>query len=277
MRIGLLALGLSVVLASFAPQVKAQNEGDKTTTVTIMPIKNVRAEVMAYLLTPQKQPSPIPEFKDKNGKVVKIKMSGIVDFPGIENITANAAKNELWVQGTPDSIRRLKEVVEFLDKPARSVEIKAQFVAVDEAEIAGLGIESDGGKKMIIFDQAFRDKLKDLVKANHAEVIQAAQITAMNNSTSTVTWNSNMALPPTDLQFTPTIQDDTVTMYLTPSINESNPLSMMEKPALFISTVVNLKRGDVSVTPLQQTTINKRAIFLLVSAQTISDQTALLD
>lgn len=287
MRIGLLALGLSVLLASFAPQVKAQDEGEKTTPVTIVPVKNVRAEMMAYWLNWEKQGVTTPIIKDKNGGTASSGTLDLIDFPGIESITADAAKNELLVLGTPESVRKLKMIVEFLDRPVRNAEIKAQFVEVDAAEIAGLGIveETDSkvktmsldGKNTVTYGQTFRDKLRALVENKRAAVIQSAQITATNNFTSEVSWNTYPTLASTKLQFTPTIQnDDTVTLYISLPIKESTPLPE-KMPSFYLSTIANVKNADVIVLPTKQTAINGRAIFLLVSAHVVQDQIALLD
>jgi type II secretory pathway component GspD/PulD (secretin) len=277
MRVGLLLLGLSVFLASFAPQVKAQNEGDKTTTVTIVPIKNVRAEMMAYWLNWEKQAVPTP-LKDSNGGMAYVHPNPS-DFTEIQSIVANAAKNELIIKGTHESVRKLKMIVEFLDRPIRNAEIKAQFAQVDESEMAGLGIDLQlaVGKRKSVFQNDFRDKLKALIATNRAGVLQAAQVTALNNLTATVSWSDYPTLPPTELQITPTIQnDDTVTMFLSPRFNRSTA-SFGETANVFAATVANVKNADVIVLPAKQTGINGRAIFLLVSAQVVQDKIALLD
>jgi type II secretory pathway component GspD/PulD (secretin) len=279
MRIGLLALGLSALLASFAPQVKAQNEDENKAQIYTVPIKNVRAEVMAVWVTPRKDVSPAPFKSDKNGGIEGVAVNQMFEFPEVESITADAAKNELIVKGTPEAVRKLKEIVAFLDKPIRSVEIKAQFVQVDESEMAGLGIDLQlaVGKRKSVFQNDFRDKLKALIATNRAGVLQAAQVTALNNLTATVSWSDYPTLPPTELQITPTIQnDDTVTMFLSPRFNRSTA-SFGETANVFAATVANVKNADVIVLPAKQTGINGRAIFLLVSAQVVQDKIALLD
>jgi type II secretory pathway component GspD/PulD (secretin) len=283
MRVGLLILGLSVLPASFAPQAKAQ-EDEKATTVYVMPVKNVRAEVMAYWITPRKTISPKSQKLDEKSFA---EVSSLGDIPGLESITANSTKNELWVKGTPDSVGKLKEIVAFLDRPIRNVEIKAQFVEVDAAEMAGLGIVEDTDSKVkttsfgktstIVFDQIFRDKLRTLIANKRAAVIQSAQMTTMNNSTSNVSWNSYATLPPTELRITPTIQnDDTITLYLMPSIKESTPISN-DMPKWFVSTVANVKKGDSILVQMKQSTLEGRMILLLVSAQVVQDKIELLD
>ena len=279
MKVVMLLLSWSVLFASFAPQAKAQNEGEATTPIAIVPIKNVRAEVMAWWVTPRKDAKPVPKTFDKNDRTPYTGAFDLIDFPGIESITANAAKNELWVQGTPEAVQKLRDIVGFLDRPVRSVEIKAWFVAVDVAEVAGLGIESkpDGAIGTIVFNNEIRNKLKILIGTNRAEVIQTAQITTLNNSTSSASWNSYAMLPPTDLHITPTIQnDDTVTMFLSPRINAPSPFPD-KRPGVFISTVANVKQGDVILVQMKPTDDGKRAILLLVSAEIIKDQAALLD
>lgn len=279
MRVVMLLLGLGVLLVPFATQVKAQDEGETSTQIYTVPVKNVRAEVMAYWLMPRRDVSPAPFKTDKNGGIAGVAVTQMFEFPGVESLTANAAKNELWIKGTPEAVRKLKEFVEFLDRPIRNVEIKTQFVEVDAAEMFGLGIEinPDGGINTVTFGQAFRDKLQTLIATKRAAVFQSAQITTMNNSASNMSWNSYATLPPTDLQVTPTIQnDDTVTLYLTPNIKALTPFSET-KPSWYVSTVANIKNGDVIVVATKQNAINGRLILLLVSAQIVQDQIALLD
>jgi hypothetical protein len=289
MKVVLLMLSLGVLLSSFALQAKAQGEGEKATQVYIVPIKNVRAEVMAYWITPRKDAKPVPKTFDKNDRTPYTGVFDLIDFPGIESITATAAKNELLVKGTPEAVQKLKEIIEFLDRPVKQVGIKVWFVEVDATEMAGLTgfqpkasptkfvAKTSNETNTFVFNNSFLKKFQPLIQSQRAKILQFAQVTTWNNSTAKASWNDNAVTPQMDLEVTPTIQnDDTITIYLTPKV-VSKKMSGEILSSQYISTVANVKADDVIVVSTLNLQGTERAVLLLVSAKIISEQEALLN
>ncbi|MEO6908172.1 MAG: hypothetical protein ABI210_09810, partial [Abditibacteriaceae bacterium] len=67
--------------------------------------------------------------------------AGSLEAPkGIGTIVAIDAQNALLVYGTADGVSQLRQIIDFLDRPIRQVEIEAQFVDVGTTDASAFGI-----------------------------------------------------------------------------------------------------------------------------------------
>lgn len=126
---------------------------------------------------------------------------------GVDRIVAIDAQNALLVFGTDEGVRSLQEIISFLDRPLRQVEIEAQFVTVRAGDSSAFGIQfnvnrngfiagSDpglpqtnfvtGGQQVGFVGPNFQAVLTTLVSQNRAKVITAPRVTTLNNLTASL-------------------------------------------------------------------------------------------
>ena len=136
-------------------------------------------------------------------------------------------------------MKRLEELIDVLDQPLRQVELQAQFVEINGADIKLFCIDSVGEGNVGFVRGNFTAKLNALIANGRAKVISAPRVTAINNMSATM----DAATPPTNgktptwaYNFTPTINgDDTITILF----QDKN------KPAeVKLNTIVNVRDGD---------------------------------
>ena len=135
---------------------------------------------------------------------------GVLEAPkGIGTIISIDAQNALLVYGTADGVAQLRQIIDFLDRPIRQVEIEAQFVDVGttDAKAFGLSISSrnsnstdtnsissnlgtvpaaDGGSSLTAKFGSFQATLKALVTNKKARIVNSPRVTTLNNLTATL-------------------------------------------------------------------------------------------
>lgn len=229
----------------------------QTHPVTALKIEHVRAEMMAEWFTP----SSISRVeKDEGNKDGGTKGVALADLPGLESVVAAPKENEIWVKGTPESITRLREIVSFLDRPVRAVDVKVQFVEVDKSEASNLGVAiADGAaRKAFVLSSEFQDKLTVLVNSRRARVLHASQVMASNNSEVKVSSPANAIAPGLEWSAIPTIQNDnSITLFFTPQIDS--------KPKLALTTVASIKAGDIMVLNIGNSDDEQREMLAVVA------------
>jgi len=135
---------------------------------------------------------------------------GVLEAPkGIGTIISIDAQNALLVYGTADGVAQLRQIIDFLDRPIRQVEIEAQFVDVGttDARAFGLSISSnnqdstdtnsissnlgtvpatEGGTSLTAKFGSFQATLKALVSNKKARIVNSPRVTTLNNLTATL-------------------------------------------------------------------------------------------
>ena len=135
---------------------------------------------------------------------------GVLEAPkGIGTIISIDAQNALLVYGTADGVAQLRQIIDFLDRPIRQVEIEAQFVDVGttDAKAFGLSISSnnadstdtnsissnlgtvpsgEGGTSLTARFGSFQATLKALVTNKKARIVNSPRVTTLNNLTATL-------------------------------------------------------------------------------------------
>ena len=80
-------------------------------------------------------------FGNPNGTATAPGQGGTSLRPqGIDSIIANEQDNSLIVRGTPEGITELKQIIGFLDRAPRQVQIKVEFITTDVSNIDQFGI-----------------------------------------------------------------------------------------------------------------------------------------
>jgi hypothetical protein len=131
---------------------------------------------------------------------------GIFQLPeGIESLVAIDPQNALLVLGTPEGIQQLEQIIGFLDRPLRQVEIEAQFVTVSTSDARAFGIDftsSNGPFRLNTTGRApnaaagsisigfvrnnFRATLNALQSQGKSKTVAAPRVTAINNLTASL-------------------------------------------------------------------------------------------
>lgn len=128
----------------------------------------------------------------------------------VDQIISVDAQNVLLVYGTPDGIRRLNEIIEYLDRPIRQVEIESQFIDISVSDAKAFGIqffnrgflqEDDDdavpntfgtlpditGTNTLVFTRgALQARLQALASSGRARIINSPRVTTMNNLTASL-------------------------------------------------------------------------------------------
>lgn len=224
-------------------------------------IENVPSFWMAYWLDPKHNVKP--------NVFAEINLSRLATFPetepqgaftlpdGIVRITSDDASNRLMVvyDGNQEAIRQLQELISVLDQPLRQVEIEAQVVEMDAAEVDKFRIqfsEGIGEFRTGAVRNDFTARINALVAAGQAKTITAPRVTAINNLSTDFSLalgyrkpreetaaNNEMPRPfGADLKITPTINgDETITLLMKASaVRGDNPANLVN--------IVNLRDGD---------------------------------
>jgi len=130
---------------------------------------------------------------------------GVLEAPkGIGTIVSIDAQNALLVYGTADGVSQLRQIIDFLDRPIRQVEIEAQFVDVGttDAKAFGMSISSrhigddnaissnlgtipsvDGGSSLTARFGSYQATLRALVSNKKARIVNSPRVTTLNNLT----------------------------------------------------------------------------------------------
>lgn len=130
---------------------------------------------------------------------------GMLEAPkGIGTIVSIDAQNALLVYGTAEGVAQLRQIIDFLDRPIRQVEIEAQFVDIgttaarafglsfssqasddDSAIMSNLGTipSGQGGTSLTARFGSYQATLKALVTNKKARIVNSPRVTTLNNLT----------------------------------------------------------------------------------------------
>jgi general secretion pathway protein D len=135
----------------------------------------------------------------------------------VDQIVSIDAQNVLLVYGTDEGIRQLNEIIDFLDRPIRQVEIESQFIDISVSDAKAFGLqfynrnslltnddEDDedeftvpnnalgalpgaGGASTLVFTRGmFQARLQALAQSGRARIINSPRVTTMNNLTASL-------------------------------------------------------------------------------------------
>ncbi len=231
-------------------------------------IKNVPSALIAYWLDPKHnaRPAALGEVNsNRYGAPREAEEKGAFTLPGdIRQVVSVDPQNVILVAGgSKEDMNRLEELIDVLDQPLRQVEIAAQFVEMNTADVSQFGIDTNvAGKGDIGFVRSnFNAQLNKLIGEGRAKVVSAPRVTAINNVPATI----NAATPPTNgktpkwvYNLTPTINgDDTITILFQPVAEKGG-----------IETVANVRDGDTITMIVQATPQTTDAINALPALKT---------
>ena len=160
-----------------------------------IPIRNVKASLMAWWLDPANHEMPIELGPAAPKETVSApQRKGVFQLPdGVTRIVAIDPQNTLLVFGTPEGAERLRATIAFLDRPLRQVEIEAQFVQVNTTDLGVFGLDAKTESKtpqpnrMTGFVRGnFSARLAALVNAGKAKILSSPRVTAINNLTASL-------------------------------------------------------------------------------------------
>lgn len=246
---------LGTTASSFAQTAlpPAPAKTDKAPTLTrAIKIENLPSALVAYWLDPKHNARPIALGEvnpNRLGAPTAAEEQGAFSLPGdIEQIVSIDAQNVVLVAGGSDEdIRRLQELIDVLDQPLRQVEMEAQFVEVNGADLSQFGVDfsgkgnadSAGAYQIGFVRNNFTAKLNKLVAEGSAKIVSAPRVTAINNVPATIRATPSPDRAPTwAYNATPTINgDDTITILLQSKIP---PVEGQRS----LTTIVNLRDGD---------------------------------
>ncbi len=136
----------------------------------------------------------------------------------VDQIVSIDAQNVLLVYGTDEGIRQLNEIIDFLDRPIRQVEIESQFIDISVSDAKAFGLQFynrnsilntddededngtinptnalgvlpglSGGASTLIFTRgSFQTRLQALAQSGRARIINSPRVTTMNNLTASL-------------------------------------------------------------------------------------------
>ncbi len=223
---------------------KTEKAPELTRTIKI---KNVPSALIAYWLDPKHNARPVALGEvnsNRFGAPREAEEKGAFTLPGdIEQIVSIDEQNVIMVAGgSNEDIRRLEELIDVLDQPLQQVELEAQFVEMNTADLSQFGIdfsdkEKAGTEKVGFVRNNFTARLNKLVADGSAKIVSAPRVTAINNTSASMKAATLMTKGQTPVwayDVTPTINgDDTITILLHPA-----------EEKLGLETIFNVRDGD---------------------------------
>jgi|GEM_PF-4210840 len=257
-------------------------------TAERLKVQHVRAAMMFWWLTGE---------KDKQEKVFdreELRIANMftaqhkpTSLPGLRKLAFDSATNELIASGAQEDVNILSEVLKFLDRPARKVELQVQAIEIDEAYVyqgkwfaadprAETTHSSEGTKflpkimperipQIVISDRRAEQFHSFISMAREQKMvgsIQTHRIEALNNSKARLIVEENALTLGWEMALTPTIQnDDTVTLFCSPLLKGQ-----------MIVTVANMRPKDVTLLLVRNLEQAGRVMIFVITVNSITPQ-----
>ncbi|RYX84931.1 hypothetical protein EON83_08310 [bacterium] len=160
------------------PTLAPAQQQQKTFTV---PIRNVKASVMAWWLDPQNQDRP--QFPSVPPSPLANKQEKLPE--GVARIVAVDPQNALLVFATFDGANQLAQTIRSLDRPIQQVELETRFIKVAANEVENLGFNATTTTDQALMSRVkggFDARLASLLERKKAVVLTAPRITAFNRT-----------------------------------------------------------------------------------------------
>lgn len=280
-------LALAAFLAFSVPGT-AQPD-DQPDTAERVKVQHVRAAMMFWWLTGErnKQEKVFDKQAARTGNAPNEFLKPSSHLTGLRKLTFDSATNELIASGAPEGLKGLRDILEFLDRPIRKVELQVQAIEIDEAYVnqgkwfaAGSRIETtQSGEKNKFTPKIMPERIPQIVMTDRrAEQfysfismareqkmvgdIQTHRIEVLNNSNAQLIVEENALTQGWEMAFTPTIQnDDTVTLFCTPQLKGQ-----------MVTTVANMRPKDVTVLLVRKLEQVGRVMFFAITVNSITPQ-----
>lgn len=141
----------------------------------------------------------------------------------VDQIVSIDAQNVLLVYGTEEGVRKLNQIIEYLDRPIRQVEIESQFIDISVSDAKAFGVQfynrdslvprsgsssssnderrrrdlvplhplgvlpaAEGVSSVIITRNNFQAKIQAMTNSGRARIINSPRVTTMNNLTASL-------------------------------------------------------------------------------------------
>jgi type II secretory pathway component GspD/PulD (secretin) len=253
---------------------------NQSTTRRIV-IMNVAPSVMAWWLDPAHQMEPI------SLRVSRSNSEGVLPAPsidpgkplgdyqlpeGVTKIVSIDPQNALLIQGTPSGIAKLQEAIAILDKPEQQVEIEAQYVYMDEADIEKFGVtnfnqptETNPFKWGVLPDKlaastvatdplvvpAWQIRLREMIQKGKAKIVTAPHVNAKSNYTAALrsTTQRPMMLnsldwPKVDEANVLALMSSSIGINARPTVNSDESIDLVMAPGLSLKMEVYRRTAD---------------------------------
>ncbi len=256
--IGLRFLPILALAAFLAFSVPGTAQPDyQPSTSARLKVQHVRAAIMFWWLTGEKNAQEKHLDSQSNGFAKSLS--------GLRKLAFNPAANELTATGTPEGIEALREVLRFLDRPIRKVELQVQAIEVDEAYIEQAKWFAHVQKAAIHDSDQFQLLLKAAIEQKQTGDIQTHRVEVLNNSKATLSVEENALLLGWEMALTPTIQnDDTVTLFCSPQLKTTN--------SQLITTLANLRQKDTALFGTQRLEQPGRVLLFAITVLSVAPQ-----
>ncbi len=168
-------------------------------------------------------------------------------------------QNVLLVRGTQEAIDQFREMLDYLDQPAKQVEIATKFIEIETTADRAHGIDwfvSDGELEFFNLGWApgegisvarftrdrFEAELRMLISDGRAQVINEPRVTTQNNMPAEVNFSTEIPYFYATITYNQfgqrevDYESDTVSvsqaLYVTPRINEDDTITMVLEPEI---------------------------------------------
>jgi general secretion pathway protein D len=195
---------------------------------------------------------------------------------GIKSIIADQQDNSLLVQGDPEGIQELRQIIQLLDIPAKQVQVKAEFITASVATVNQFGINFQlvpapnvsaaftgstvTGSTIVEFSQGnLVAQLQAQLSTDASKVVSAPLITTTNNSPGLIQFSEEIPYLTSTTNVTGSGTNTTSTgvgflqvssgLVVTPQVNGDNSVTM---DLTLPNTTVN-PSADTSLPPTTTT------------------------
>ena len=178
---------------------------------------------------------------------------------GVMPPVALMQQNVLLVRGTQEAIDQFREMLDYLDQPAKQVEIATKFIEIETSADRAFGIDwfvSDGELEFFNLGFApgegisvgrltrdrFEAELRMLISDGRAQVINEPRVTTQNNMPAEVSFSTEIPYFYATITYNQfgqrevDYESDTVSvrqaLYVTPRINEDDTITMVLEPEI---------------------------------------------
>lgn len=285
-RLGLMQAVVAMTLFTFIVPGWAQPDDQPTTDVRLK-VQHVRAAMMFWWLTGEKgkQEKNYGSLDIRTANTLQGLLKPTIPLQGLRNLAFDSATNELIASGAPESIEKLRRVLEFLDRPIRKVELQVRAIEIDEAYVnqgkwfaaapkAETTITEEATKfspkimperipQIVITDslgeqfQLFIDRAQEQKLVGD---IQTHRIEVLNNSRTKLIVEENARTQGWEMALTPTIQnDDTVTLFCTPQLKDQ-----------MVTTVANMRSKDMALLQVRKLEQTGRVMIFVITVNSLT-------
>lgn len=251
-----------------------------------VPLRNIPAAVVAFLLEPRHQPEPLMfstsrrNSSNLSGDAAKSLAEASppsVLAPGVSIEKVDQAGNALLLRGEAGALDTSEKAIRALDKPLQQIEIEVQMVQFVPDALKYLSVPTDvPGPHLLAADVP--TKLRELLGSKRAKVITAPRVLAISGLTaslSSTTSSPARIVPATDIkggevpaspQFMPPVRlwvQRSIGMTVRPTVRPDNSIDM--ELAAGISWQIQGELGSAPLRRARQVSFSAQSAVMRVS------------